>query len=65
MGKKTICLIACITLLVLLLAEVVPVPENIIPEKIQGPNKYYNIKYIKEIYEKYYTLSFVYIHELF
>ena len=43
MGKKTICLIVCITLLVLLLAEVVPVPENIIPEKIQGPNKYYNI----------------------
>jgi hypothetical protein len=45
MGKKTICLIASIILLVPLLAEVVPVLEKIVPEKNhnQGPNKYYNI----------------------
>ena len=36
MEKKIICLIASIILLVPLLAEVVPVPENIVPEKIQG-----------------------------
>ena len=40
---KIIGLIASITLLVPLLAEVIPVPENIVPEKIQGQNKYYNI----------------------
>ena len=45
MEKKIVCLIASIILLVPLLAEVVPVPEKIVPEKNQnqGPNKYYNI----------------------
>ena len=45
MEKKIICLIASIILLVPLLAELVPVPEKIVPEKNQnqGPNKYYNI----------------------
>ena len=45
MEKKIICLIASIILLVPLLAEVVTVPEKIVPEKNhnQGPNKYYNI----------------------
>ena len=45
MEKKIIRLIASIILLVPLLAEVVPVPEKIVPEKHQnqGPNKYYNI----------------------
>ena len=58
MENKIICLIASIILLVPLLAEVVPVPENIIPEKIQGA-KPRNVVFILTDDHRYDAMSFV------
>ena len=55
---KIIGLIASITLLVPLLAEVIPVPENIVPEKIQGA-KPRNVVFILTDDHRYDAMSFM------
>ena len=55
---KIIGLIASITLLVPLIAEVVPVPENIVPEKIQGA-KPRNVVFILTDDHRYDAMSFM------
>ena len=58
MEKKIICLIVSIILLVPLLADVVPVPENIVPEKIQGA-KPRNVVFILTDDHRYDAMSFM------